>query len=187
MDFRQAPAPETLAWQPPRGAGKTKTATATFAGKKIVVQTPECAARAFKNAGSTTLYLALDRSNDVHAAFATWIETLESYALTTHRDAFANLAMSTSVRDNGSFRLMVWDDAQWFDQGAFFKDGAPETIAAGQGASCIVEFVGCWSTDATWGLKWRVVQVQLGGIGETQKTPARAPVATIKYAFADDD
>ena len=185
MDFRQAPAPETLAWQPPRGAGKTKTATATFAGKKIVVQTPECAARAFKNAGSTTLYLALDRSNnDVHAAFATWIETLESYALATHRDAFANLAMSTSVRDNGSFRLMVWDDAQWFHQNAFFKDGVPE-IAAGQGATCIVEFCGCWSTDATWGLKWRVTQVQLGGVGE--KTPARAPVATVNYAFADDD
>jgi len=171
MDFRLAPSAPELTWLAPRGFGKTKTAAATYNGKKIVVQTPPCPTRMFKDAGSKTLYMRLDES-EVHREFAAWIESYEAHAAPLHE-----VEMSPSLR-NGSFRLMVWDDAQWFDAaGTFLKD--PPAVV--EKCTCIMEFGGCWVSASKWGLKWRVTQVQL----QDPAGPGDAPPPP-KYGFIDD-
>lgn len=170
MDFR-AISPSELTWLPARGMGKTKTAVATLHGKKITIQTPTCPTRMFTDAGSRTLYLKLDDS-EVHRHFATWIEALEAAAPDMN-----DYEKSPSLR-NGSLRLMVWDDAQWFDaSGAFLKD-PPKAVGK---CTCVLEFGGCWiSTGARWGLKFRVSQIQVAA--EDPDPPAKAK----SYSFIDD-
>lgn len=174
MDFRLAPKPSELTWLPPRGIPqKTRTAAATFQGKKLLVQTPECPVRVFRNQGSVTVYLDLTHS-EVASDFAIWVESYEDFAAAVHVDCPA-AAKSPSIR-NGSLRLMIWEDAQWFDGcGVYLKHPPDGPLAT---ASCILEFQGCWVGADKWGLKLRVTQIQV----HEGKPPPKAPSA---YAFQD--
>ena len=181
MDFRAAPLPAEFTWLAPRGGptAKSKTAAATFGGKKIQVQTPECATRLFADASSKTLYLDLPDASDVHREFAAFVQAFEDYAAVK----FPEVECSPSLR-NGSLRLVAWDDVQWFDaQGAFLKD-SPKVV---QKCACVLEFAGCWVSAARWGLKWRVVQVQVfPGDDAVHTTVQRPPAPSLAaYAFVD--
>ena len=177
MDFRLAPKPTELAWLAPRGFGKTKTAAATSGGKKFVIQTPVCGVRMFKDQRSTTLYLSVN--DDVRQEFAEFLKAYEEYAAGLPHAA--GIELSSCIR-NTSVRLMVWDDAQWFDQGGNFLKDPPTSIDA---CACILEFGGCWISADKWGLKWRVTQVQLCDSSETPaaREPPAKPAA---FAFLDD-
>ena len=181
MDFRVAPQPNELTWLAPRGGpnAKTKTGAATFQGKKIVIQSPECATRMFKDTNSTTLYLELDQS-EIHQQFATWIESYESFVETNVQ--LGQAAKSTSLR-NGALRMMIWDNVEWFDASGTFLKEAPEVVKR---CACAMEFLGCWVSDRSWGLKWRVSQIQVMPALETDAAPrfvgaAAAPARG--YAF----
>lgn len=175
MDFRLAPNPCELSWQPPRGIpAKTRTAAATFQGKKLVVQTPECPVRLFRNQGSVTLYLDLT-SSEIAKEFGAWVESCEHAASTVLEEWCPVDAKSPSVR-NGSLRLMIWEDAQWFDgAGVYLKEPPDGPIAT---ASCILELQGCWVGTGKWGLKLRATQIQV----QKGKAPPPAPSA---YAFLE--
>ena len=156
MDFRIAPQPSELAWLSPRGPpnAKTRTAAATFQGKKVIVQTPPCTTRLFKD-NNVTLYLDLPSDESPHAEFAAWIESYEAFA--AEHVQTGDATPSAGVR-NGSLRLMVWDDAQYFDADGTFLKEAPSAISK---CVCVMEFGGLWVTERSWGLKWRVTQVQV--------------------------
>jgi hypothetical protein len=173
MDFRQAPHPGELSWLPPTGFGKTKTAAATYGGKKIVIQTPVCRTRMFKDPRSTTLYLSLSGGNHVHEEFEHFIESLEKHAASLpHAE---HLELSSCLR-NGSMRLTAWDDVQWFDHDGMYLKEAPKSIDS---CACTVEFGGCWVTDQKWGLRWSIKQIRLSASAPIVSTPVA------EYAFLD--
>lgn len=156
MDFRIAPQPAEFAWLSPRGPpnARTRTAAATFQGKKVVVQTPPCTTRLFKD-NNTTLYLDLPSDESPHAEFAAWIESFETYA--SQNVSTGDAAPSPAVR-NGSLRLMLWESCQFFDADGTFLKEAPSAISK---CVCVLEFGGLWVTDRSWGLKLNVTQVQV--------------------------
>ena len=136
----------------------------------------------FKDTSSTTLYLELDQS-EIHQQFATWIESYESFVETNVQVGAAS--KSASLR-NGSLRLMIWDNVEWFDaSGAFLKE-APGVVKR---CACAMEFLGCWVTDRSWGLKWRVSQIQVMPPALGTDAPPRfssVPAAPARgYAFQD--
>lgn len=175
MDFRTAPSPADLTWQGPRGAGKTKTCLATFQGKKFVIQTPACRARMFKDPRSTTLYLSL--TDDLQQKFGEFVAAYETFAA-KHQTFEPTVELSSCVR-NGSFRVVAWDDVQWFDeQGVYLKE-APKSLDS---VVCVVEFGGLWVTDTKWGLKWSVKQIMTKS--ESGKVVEKKPPSA-SYAFLD--
>lgn len=172
MDFRQAPCPSELSWLSPTGFGKTKTAAATYGGKKIVLQTPQCKTRMFKDPRSTTLYLSL--SGSLHQDFEGFIESYEKYAAgLPHAE---NIEVSSCLR-NGSLRLTAWDDVQWFDTDGIFLKEAPKSIDS---CVCTVEFGGCWVTEQKWGLRWSIKHIRL-----VETSPYIEPRQNPEYAFLD--
>lgn len=182
MNFTLAPKPSELSWGAPRGNGKTQTASATFGGRRLSIQTPPCATRMFREASSTTLYMVLD--TQVHRSFRAFVERLEAYAadLPFARD----LAMSSSIRErpgeHPSFRLNVWE-TQWFDEGGTFLKEPPMRI---DGCSCILEFQGCWVGQTSWGLKWRVQQVRLEEAkSSSSSSTAKSGTGPKPYAFLE--
>ena len=180
-----APAPSVLTWSKPTGMGKTKTAGATFQGRKIAVQTPTFPAKIYRDdhAGSTTLYLRLE--GELGDAFSEFLDSYERHA------SEFELGERSSCLRNGSFRISIWDDAQWFDEdGTHVPDS--RTLTGTSAAACILEFGGCWITAAgRWGLKWRAMQILCASLPPTPSTspteeePAAAAAAA--YAFMDDD
>lgn len=170
MDFRVAPGPSELTWSAPTGFGKTKTAGATFGGKKIMVQTPAFKARMFKDPRSTTLYLSL--AGDIGEAFSTFVESYESFASTKLEGE-----LSSCLR-NGSFRVTAWDDVQWFDAAGVFLKESPTSLDA---VVVAMEFGGCWVSNGKWGLKWRVQQIKAVSSPATPKPD----VSKTEYAFVD--
>jgi hypothetical protein len=178
MDFRVAPKPAEFAWHAPRGGvGKTKTCGATYLGKKIVVQTPSCAARMFKDPRSTALYLSL--TDDVQREFGDFVKSYEDHAAKELVGTLAEKELSGCLRNNGgSFRVTAWDDVQWFDHKGTFLKEPPTSVNS---IVCVMEFGGVWVTDAKWGLKWRVSQIMTG---PPENTSSSAP-ASSSYAFLE--
>jgi hypothetical protein len=185
MDFRAAPQPSELTWLAPRGGptARSKTAAATYNGKKILVQTPECATRMFVDMSSRTLYLQLPGDSDIHADFAQWIQSYEDFAASK----FEGVEVSPSVR-NGSLRLMVWDDTQWFDDSGTFLKDPPKALDK---CTCILEFGGAWVSPGKWGLKFRATQIRAasgggGGGSGSGSGSGNGGGPKKEYAFLDD-
>jgi hypothetical protein len=172
MDFRVAPLPSELTWSAPVGFGKTKTAGATFGGKKIVVQTPPFKARMFKDPRSTTLYLSL--AGGTGPAFAKFVESYETFVSEN-----LGLGEPSSCLRNGSFRVTAWDDAQWFDCDRTYMKEPPTSLDV---VIVSMEFGGCWISGGKWGLKWRIRQIKLApsNDGPSNDGPSNG------YAFVDD-
>ena len=185
MDFRVAPKPTEFAWQAPRGGvGKTKTCGATYLGKKIVVQTPLCAARMFKDPRSTSLYLTL--TDDLQREFGDFVKLYEDHAAKELVGTLTDKELSGCLRNNGgSFRVTAWDDVQWFDQKGTFLKEAPTSVDS---IVCVMEFGGVWVTDTKWGLKWRVSQIMTAE-KPAYPTPTAAqtpkPPTLVPYAFLE--
>lgn len=185
MDFRTAPQPSELTWVGPRGFGKTKTAGATYGGRKLLIQTPICATRMFKDPQSMTLYLSL--TDDIQKQFGDFVQSYETYAAGLPHAA--DIELSSCLR-NGSFRLTVWNDAQWFDASGVYLKEPPSAIHS---CAAILEFQGCWVSGTKWGLKWKATQIKMGVVaGEhtqhTQHTQAKIQeVKAVKQCMLIDD
>lgn len=174
MDFRSV-APQSVGWKTwYRGQPTARLAD----GKtKVVVQTPLCACRvSLAGAGMYRLTLTLHDHVPAHRAFCTWISDVEDTV--TDEPGLAEWregkAKSTTVY-NGTMRLMMFGDTPAFDDAtgimsAEYVDGA----AAG---AAVLELTGCWSTDAKWGLRWKIVQFKF-----TKDPPTFPPVPML-----DDD
>lgn len=187
MDFRQVD-PSAVSWATwSRGQPVARTPQ----GGKIVAQTPLCPCRV-SPAGSGMYRLDLLFRPDlaVHSAFCDWLAEIEEGAagaetLVAWR---GGRSKSTCVYNN-SMRLMAFSDTLVFDPAG--KLSADLMSAAG--CSCIVELQGGWSTDARWGLRWKIVQVKF--VHEVSLPPpaavdddegADATPAAAGFAFLDD-
>ena len=174
-DFRNVAA-TALRWASPprtaRGGSKYRTAPATLQdGTKLTFQTPTCSAKVYKNPSSTSLVLTLNDD-----AFAAWILEIEDAArvASVDDDWCVPASMSSCLRA-GTLRLAVWDDVQWFGvAGEYAKEAPPPSSV--HAAAALIELGGAWVSDASWGLKLRVVQIRQATCANVSK----------KRCFIDD-
>ena len=180
MHIAKLPEPDKYLWSNPRGNGKTKTAAATYAGKRIRFQLPPCRCRLFDNQGSHTLYLTLE--NTVQKQFEERILEYETYAATVVSALAGDgpLRLLSSIRSGhvSDFRLSVWE-TEWFDETGTYTSEAPTEMVA---CSCILEFQGVWIGSDTYGLKFRPVQIR----AEQRRIPRDVPVCGLIESSDDE-
>lgn len=154
MDFRHVDASQVswATWNRGQPAARTPN------GGKVVVQTPPCAVRvSLPSPGMYRLDMKLRPDVEIHQAFGEWLADIENSVAEAEclQEWRAGKSASTTVY-NGNLRLMAFSDTLAFDaSGSLSAD-----LMHAASCSCIVELQGCWSTDARWGLRWRVVQVK---------------------------
>lgn len=205
MHISQLPKASEYHWTSPQGRGKTKTASATYLGKRITFQVPPCRCRLFSDNGSHTLYLSLEQ--EIHVAFQRIIEAYEAYmpevlGCDIEYDILPSIRVSEggySGRSFTSFRLPVWE-TQWFNESGGYLRDAPSPSEIGV-CSCMLEFQGIWMSSSSppkTGLKFRCIQVKIepsskptqptqGSHGAQGGRPVRERQSQgIQYAFLDD-
>lgn len=185
MDFRAIPAEDITwtAWY--RGQPGARTA----AGQKVVVQTPRAACRvSLAGAGMFRIDMAMKPHLDaIHEAFCSWVGALEeAVGAAPDLQAWRQGKSRSTTLYNNNLRLMAFSDTLCFDDtGTLSFDLIDATNCA-----CIVELQGCWSTEARWGLRWKVTQVKFGtGPVEEPKNDGGSPpaqAAPAAFAFLDE-
>jgi hypothetical protein len=150
MDFRFAPPASEIRFALPtrKSSGKTQTASSNV---RVSIQTPPCSARLFKDTASSSLYISPEQlSDEMWYYFSSYEAQLD--------DIKEDREVASCMR-NGSIRLGIFEDTQWFDvDGTFLGTAPPSEVAR---CACILEFGGAWMTEAKCGLRWRVSQVRL--------------------------
>ena len=159
MDFRRID-PAAIGWG---GAWYRGQPTARLpGGAKVQVQTPPCACTVrLAQPGMFRVELALRPEVPSHSAFAEWLGEVErsveaaAAASPELQQWAAGKSRSTTVY-NGTMRLMAFNDTMAFD-----REGAlSANLMDAAGCACLLELTGCWSTDARWGLRWKIVQIK---------------------------
>ena len=176
MDFR-AVDPGALTWSMgPRGL----PAVRNTAGAKVIVQTPTCPCRVTVQApGMYRMELQLMPGVASHDAFAKWASEVEDSAA----DAGALAGWKGGKRRsswvfNGTARLMAFSDTMAFDaDGKLSAD-----LMDAQGCAALIELQGLWSTDAKWGVRWKVSQVKF-----SKEPPTLPCVSSGTDAAVSDD
>lgn len=158
MDFRSVDASSVRWMLLPRGAPGARTPQ----GAKIVVQTPTCPARvSLARPGMYRVELALSRHVPVHSAFCDWIAALEesaseAQAVAAFRAGKRRSDWVYSTSTNASVSLTVFSDTLAFDE----KGVLSADLMSARGVTALIELQGLWSTDAKWGMRWRVTQLK---------------------------
>lgn len=94
-----------------------------------------------------------------HPAFARWVAEVEQHARQHATPTTPDLTWFTCT-DVGSLlptlKVSGFDDTRFFDaKGA--QHMSPPDIGA---CTCLLELTGAWTSDAGWGLRWKVLEVK---------------------------
>lgn len=94
-----------------------------------------------------------------HPLFVAFVQDVELHAQANAQPTKGSLAWHSCVDTNSpvpGVRLAAFEDTRFFD-----ADGRPHTSpTAITSCSCLLELTGAWTTDAKWGLRWKVVEVK---------------------------
>lgn len=168
MDFRKLADPKLLQWTFPRATrGKYRTAPATTRdGTKVSLQTPTLPTKIFQNGAMHTVLMTLAPDhNATHAEFVEWLGKAEEAAAAQSAQWFSGFPppITPCMRNKGfsntvTLRLTAFDDVQWFDRsGEHVREPDVSNIRE---SAAVLELNGTWITDASWGLKLRLVQLR---------------------------
>ena len=160
-------------------------------GGRVQVQTPVTPCRVtVAQPGMYRVEMALRPDAPAHAAFAEWVGEVED---SVREAASGSPELSTwlgtksrsSTVFNNTMRLMAFSDTMAFDQtGAISANLMDATTCA-----CLLELTGCWSTDARWGLRWKIVQAKFD-VAPVAAAPAPLFVSEsytpAAFGFVDD-
>jgi hypothetical protein len=129
----------------------------------------------------------------IHREFQEWICRVEASASAALADWHGGKSMSSTVfRSN--LRLMAFSDALTFDAEGKLAFGLMDACSC----ACLVELQGCWSSDARWGLRWKVTQAKYDTSPMDEPPVGEPPVgeppvgeppvlpAPQNYAFVDE-
>lgn len=172
MDFRSVQ-PSAITWSTwSRGQPVARVGQ----GGKVVAQTPLCPCRvSVAGSGMYRLDLVLRQDLPTHSQFCGWLADIEDSASEALKEWRGGRSKSTCVYNN-SMRLMAFSDTLAFDSSGKLS---ADLMSAG-GCACIIELQGCWSTEARWGLRWKIVQIKF--VEECSLAALPAPVTVV-----DDD
>ena len=182
MDFR-AVDPSTTTWSTwTRGQPGARARD----GSKVVVQTPTCPCRvSLARPGMYRVDLKLHPAVPVHAQFAEWVGALEESASEAAELAeWRGKRRRSACVYNDGVRLMAFSDTLAFDEEGKLSADLMDAAAC----AALVELQGLWSTDTSWGLRWRVTQLKFS------KTPLDLPAVVAEppppalpgFAFVDE-
>lgn len=160
-------------------------------GGRVQVQTPVAPCRvAVAQPGMYRVDMSLLPDTPAHAAFAEWVgEAEDSVRAAASQSADLSTWIGTKSRSstvfNNAMRLMAFSDTLAFDQDGKMSANLLDATTC----ACLLELTGCWSTDARWGLRWKIVQIKFDV--RPPETAAPAPVAcaggyTAAFGFVDE-
>ena len=131
----------------------------------------------------------------VHSDFCAWLCELDEAAGAACR-ADATLAAwcrgksQSSTLFKGGFRVTAFSDTLCFD-----RDGKLSfDLLDAQCCSCLLELQGCWSSEARWGLRWKITQIKFDtepmaappAAGPEDQETAEPAAKRVAFAFLDD-
>lgn len=171
MDFRST-APESLSFRPrvvpggrrgrvatARGGGGPALAVTTADGGKVRVQLPR--ASCVVGVHSPGVYRVDLRfpPSEIGEALEEWTRRVEEHAAGSV-EATGGLTRSSTLFWNGRHycqRVLAFHDTPVFDaaSGEMSAD-----LPSARSAIALVELVGVWTTEARWGLRWKLVQLK---------------------------
>lgn len=196
--------PQSVAWAASwhRGqpAARVREGDGGPATAKLLVQTPVAPCRvSLVGSGMYRVDMAFGgpRPPRVHSDFCDWVCEVDEAAATACRadaalaDWSRGKSQSTSLFRAG-MRVTAFSDTLCFD-----RDGTLSfDLMDAQCCSCLLELQGCWSTDARWGVRWKVMQVKFDTEPWTQPAAAQSAAAQsaapepaaqpAAFAFLDD-
>lgn len=153
-----------------------KVAKAAYGGGKIVFQTPRFAAGVepvHRFPGAVELKMRGEWESE---AFLEFVQDLQISAMEAVPE-LTQLGMYDSLR-----RLTAFANALIFDaQEACIED--TDTLRGAYEASALLELQGAWTTERSWGLKFKVLQVKLHG----EAAPSRRPPQKRLFVIEDSD
>lgn len=123
-----------------------------------------------------------------HPAFVAFLAEAEAHAREHARPAVPGLRWYSCVGAESlvpKLKLSAFDDTKFFDAA-----GLPSTDPTGfAAASCLLELTGAWTSDAAWGLRWKVLEVK--DVGAAMTVPSLFldddPLPPAPPMFLDDD
>lgn len=125
----------------------------------VRVQVPTCACSISLLPGRYAIELTL-AGHAAHEAFAGFVGEIEQHALEHARPSSEGLAWYSCFSAYSlapTMRLSAFDDARFFE-----ADGTPcATLPTHfKACACVLELVGAWTTETSWGLRWKVLEVK---------------------------
>lgn len=123
---------------------------------RLATQTPKCGCRiTLHKPGMYRVDMRLNSGVDTHAAFADWVGRLEQSVIDLEPELSSTKSLSRCVY-NGNLRLMAFSDTLAFD-----ADGKLSVdFLSAAACACVLELQGAWTTDARWGLRWKIVHLK---------------------------
>lgn len=94
-----------------------------------------------------------------HPQFVEFVRDVERHAQAHARPAVHGLQWYSCVDGDSlipCMRLAAFDDTRFYDASGL-EHVHPTSMKA---CSCLVELVGAWTTDALWGVRWKVLEVK---------------------------
>jgi hypothetical protein len=149
-DFRRV-ALNTLKWFPQ--SRKTVPVTPV----RVQVPPSPCAITLLPGRYAIELTLA---GHAAHDAFAEFVGDVEQHALEHARPSSQGLTWYSCFSAYSlipTLRLSAFDDTKFFDAAGLPCVAPPTDFKA---CACVLELTGAWTTDASWGLRWKVLEVK---------------------------
>lgn len=123
----------------------------------VRVQTPPCPSAITRSAGRYSILLSCV-GHPVHPQFVEFLRGVELHALKHAKPRTPDLRWFPCLEDSlvPVFKLSAFDDIRFYDaHGDLHPD--PTSIEA---CACLCELSGAWTTDSSWGLRWKVLEVK---------------------------
>lgn len=173
MDFRKLDPFSSLA------ISATKTRNLYPCVPRVPVQIPRAPSLiTLGTYGYNVLLRFCTATNPAHAAFVTWVDTVDSQASRWMADMNSGLAWTTCVKGFGGERSMyltLESSTTVFDSSRHLLEASPCTI---KHLDCIAEVAGIWTSNTHAGLRWKLVQVK--------KSEAPTPSVPPRPMFVED-
>ena len=123
----------------------------------VRLQTPPSPCSIARAAGRYSIHLQL-AGHAVHPAFVEFLRAVEAHAV-AHAAPRDPTLRWFSCLDAGlvpALRLSAFDDTRMYDAaGDACADATAMTTCA-----CLCELAGAWTTETSWGLRWKVLEVK---------------------------
>lgn len=159
-------------------------------GGRVQVQTPMTPCRvSIAQPGMYRVEMSLRQDTPANAAFAEWVGDVEravekAAPLCPELSTWIGTKSRSSTVYNGTMRLMAFSDTMAFDQTGKMSANLMDATTC----ACLLELTGCWSTDARWGLRWKMVQAKFDvqPVCAAPVAVASEPYTRAAFSFMDE-
>lgn len=124
-------------------------------------QAPAMRCRIDTRPGYYQVVCYLDGGRPAHEAFATCLRGIERAVSALDPDTFPPDRLGSLISRDGSIRMFVRDDTDWFDaSGTDIRGSSSMFPGKFRAISTILRVDAVWTKETTWGLRAKIVQAK---------------------------